>query len=149
MGWTSPLVLAGFVIAPLALLAFVLTERRAPQPLLPLHYFGRRNFTFPIIVQALMNAAYMGSFVLTPLLLQNLLGYNEGKTALVSIARPLAFSLAGPLAGYVAVRIGERVSAMASPSPASPWAWRRRRWHRASRTRATRVTSGWPARRSR
>ena len=28
------------------------------------------------------------------------------------IARPLAFAIAGPLAGYVAVRVGERTSAV-------------------------------------
>jgi len=113
IGWTHPAVVGGFVMAPLAMLAFVGVERRARQPLLPLRYFGRRNFTFPILVQALMNAAYMGSFVLTPLLLENLLGFSEAKTGLVSVARPLAFSLTGPVAGYLAVRIGERVSGVA------------------------------------
>jgi hypothetical protein len=34
----------------------------------------------------------MGSFILTPLLLQNVLGFTETKTGLVSIARPLAFA---------------------------------------------------------
>lgn len=112
-GWAAPAVVAGFVVSPLALAGFVLVERRVAQPLLPLHYFGRPNFTFPILVQTLMNAAYMGSFVLTPLLLSNLLGYDEARTGLISAARPLAFSISGVAAGYLAVRVGERVSAMA------------------------------------
>ena len=40
-----------------------------------------------------------GGAILTPLLLQNVLGYSETRTGLVSISRPLAFSLAGVLAG--------------------------------------------------
>ena len=56
-------------------------------------------------------AAYMGSFILTPLLLQNVLDFSETKTGLVSVARPLAFSLAGPMAGAFALRLGARRAA--------------------------------------
>lgn len=111
-GWTSLPVLSAFVLAPLLLAVFVQVEQRAANPLIPLEYFRRRNFAFPIGVQVFINFAYMGGFILTPLLLQNVLGYGETRTGLVSIARPLAFAIAGPLAGYVTVRIGERTSAM-------------------------------------
>src|SRR5690606_5012841 len=70
------------------------------------------NFTFPIATQMLGNFAYMGGFILTPLVLQDVLGYGESKTGLVSIARPLLFAIAGPIAGAIAVRAGERNSAM-------------------------------------
>ncbi len=112
-GWTSTPVLAAFVLAPALLAAFVRIEGRAAHPLIPLEYFRRRNFAFPIAVQVFINFAYMGGFILTPLLLQNVLGYGETKTGLLSISRPLAFAIAGPLAGYLTVRIGERTSAMA------------------------------------
>jgi MFS family permease len=54
------------------------------------------------------NFAYMGGFIMTPLLLQDVLGYGETRTGLLSISRPLLFAIAGPIAGYVAVRVGER-----------------------------------------
>lgn len=110
LGWSHPLVLAGFALPPLMLAAFAHVEKRVAQPLIPLRYFRRRNFAFPIVTQGFLNAAYMGSFVLTPLLLENVLGYDETKTGLVSIARPLSFSIVGPVAGYLAVRVGERVA---------------------------------------
>ena len=53
----------------------------------------------------------MGGFILTPLLLEQVLGYGETRAGLLSIARPLSFSIAGPLAGYFAVRVGERKAA--------------------------------------
>ena len=58
-----------------------------------------------------------------PLLLQNVLGYSESRTGLLSIARPLAFAIAGPLAGFVAVRIGERRqrSPAGAPPSSAPW----------------------------
>jgi MFS family permease len=54
------------------------------------------------------NFAYMGGFILTPLLLEGVLGYGESKAGLLSIARPLAFSICGPLAGYITTKVGER-----------------------------------------
>lgn len=112
-GWTSTPVVASFVAAPVLLAVFVRVERRAAHPLIPLEYFRRRNFAFPIGVQVFINAAYMGGFILTPLLLHDVLGYGETRTGLISIARPLAFAIAGPLFGYLTVRVGERTSAMA------------------------------------
>ncbi len=111
LGWSSPLVIGCILVTPVAIAAFVRVERRAENPLLPLHYLSRPGFTFAIVTQAFLNAAYMGSFILTPLLLQNVLGFSETRTGLVSIARPLAFSLAGTMAGVVALRMGARRAA--------------------------------------
>ena len=112
LGWSSPLVDAMFLAAPLLLVAFVRVERRKAYPLIPLAYFRRRNFAFPIVNQFFTNFAYMGGFIVTPFLLQNVLGYGPAHSGLVSIARPLAFSIAGPIAGYYTVRVGERTNAV-------------------------------------
>jgi EmrB/QacA subfamily drug resistance transporter len=111
IGWSDPIVVACFVVTPIAMVAFVRVERRAESPLLPLRYLRRPGFTFAILTQASLNGAYMGSFILTPLLLQNVLGFTETKTGLLSISRPLAFSLAGTMAGAVALRLGSRRTA--------------------------------------
>jgi len=112
-GWEAPWVVGCFVAVPLALAAFVAVERRSDDPLLPLGYLRRRNFSFPVVNQFFMNFGYMGGFIVTPLLLQDVLGYGEAATGFISIARPLAFTLAGPVAGAVAVRVGERFNAVA------------------------------------
>ncbi|MBU6330493.1 MAG: MFS transporter [Acidobacteria bacterium] len=112
LGWTSPLVLTGFLGGPVMLALFVRIENRTPHPLLPMRYFRRRNFTFPIANQFLANFTYMGGFILTPLLLHDLLGYSTTKVGLVSIARPLTFAVCGPIAGYLVLRFGERLIGM-------------------------------------
>ena len=112
MGWTSPLVLGGFLAGPLLLACFARVESRTEHPLLPMHYFRRRNFTFPMVNQFFANFSYMGGFILTPLLLHDVLGYSTTKTGLVSIARPIAFSIVGPIAGYLVIRFGERTIGM-------------------------------------
>ena len=112
MGWGSPLVVTGFVLAPVAAIAFVSWERRVEHPLIRLEYLRRRNVAAPIAAQACTSFAYMGSMVLTPLFLHDVFDYGETRIGLLSVGRPLAFSLVSPLAGYLAVRQGERVTGM-------------------------------------
>ncbi len=115
-GWASPGVITGFVVSPVALAAFVAIERRSAHPLIPLGYLRRPNFAFPIATQMFTNFAYMGGFVITPLLLQREFGYGPTHTGNLLIARPLTFAVAGPVAGYLALRIGERTSAIVGAS---------------------------------
>jgi len=112
LGWSHPVVVGGFALVPIGIVLFVRRERTFSHPLLPLEYVRRRNFTVPILTQMAMNFAYMGGFIMTPLLLQEVLDYGETRTGLLSIARPLLFAIAGPVAGYVTIRVGERSAAV-------------------------------------
>jgi EmrB/QacA subfamily drug resistance transporter len=107
-GWTQPLVLVLFGVTPFALVAFVVVERRAAHPLLPLEFFTRRNYTASLVAQFFSNFAYMGGFIVTPLLMQRVFGFSVAETSLAMVCRPLTFSVSAPIAGYVAVRVGER-----------------------------------------
>ncbi len=113
LGWGSPVVIGGLVLCPVMLASFVAIERRTEHPLIPLAYFRRRNFAFPIVTQFFLNFTYMGGFLLTGFLLQDVLGYSVSKTSVVSIARPIVFTITGPIAGYIAVKVGERSIAVA------------------------------------
>ncbi len=108
IGWTNPFVLGLFVLAPLAVAGFVALERRAEHPLLPLRFFRERNFTASLAAQFTSNFGYMGGFIITPLLMERVFGFTVAATSLAMICRPLSFSLSSPVAGYVAVRVGER-----------------------------------------
>ncbi len=112
-GWAAPAVVGGFLLGPLSLVAFVAVERRAAEPLLPLAIIRRRNFSLPIGAQMFSNFAYMGGFILAPTLLARMFGYGESKIGFFVLARPLTFSIAAPVAGYLAVRLGERTAAVA------------------------------------
>jgi EmrB/QacA subfamily drug resistance transporter len=112
-GWTSAPVVGALVLGSVLLFAFTAVERRAPEPLLPLSVLRRRNFALPIGAALFANFAYMGGFILAPLLLHDVYGYGESKIGVFVIARPLTFSLAAPVAGYLAVKVGERTSALA------------------------------------
>jgi EmrB/QacA subfamily drug resistance transporter len=110
-GWLSPVVLVSIVVAALAFPTFVAVERRAVAPVFPLEWFGRRDITLPCLSSFALNFAYMGGFFLTPLFLEQGLRYSVGETGFFQIARPLVFAVAAPVAGYLAVRTGERAAA--------------------------------------
>jgi MFS family permease len=112
-GFTSPAVLTIFAVSIAAGVGFVLHERRSPNPLIPLRYFRMRNFVAPLGARTFVNFSYMGGFFLFPILMERVYGYSETRAGLVSTARPLMFSVVAPIAGYAAVKVGERVSVVA------------------------------------
>jgi EmrB/QacA subfamily drug resistance transporter len=111
-GWTSTGVLVSLALCPIGLFAFVVAERRAADPLLPLEWLRRRNFALPCGANLCANFAYLGGFFVTPLLLERGFGYSVSHAGYLQIARPLTFAIAAPVAGYLAVRTGERAAAV-------------------------------------
>lgn len=108
-GWDDPIVVGLFIAVPVLIVLFVLQERRAPVPLIPLQYFARRNFALPMASQFFTNFSYMGAgFVLTPLFLTEVLDYGPAKASLLVTSRPLFFGVAGPVVGAAGVWLGER-----------------------------------------
>lgn len=90
------------------LFAFVAAERRAAEPLLPLQLFGVRNFTAPMLSSGFMGGAYMGAFVLAPMVLTDLFAFSISATAGAMLLRTMTLSVSSPLGGRLGERIGER-----------------------------------------
>ena len=102
------LVAAAFATGLVGLVAFIAIEKRVAFPLLPLALFRRRNFTASMLGSLFSGAAYMGGFVLSPLLLQSVFGYSVAATSFVMLARTASFSASSPAGGALATRFGER-----------------------------------------
>ena len=88
--------------------AFVRIERRAANPLLPLEVLARRNFSLPLVIGFCLQFAYMGGFVISPLIMMGLFGLGQATTSLWTIARPISLSAASPVGGQLGSRYGER-----------------------------------------
>lgn len=112
-GLTSPLVLGCAALAAVAFPAFWTVERRAKSPVVPVAWFSEMRVMLPCIASFGINFAYMGGFFLTPLFMEQALGYSVGSAGLFQIARPAVFALAAPAAGYLALRRGDRSAAVA------------------------------------
>src|SRR5260221_1731012 len=59
-GWSNPSVIAGFAASATLAILFVLQERRAPQPMLPLSLFYRRRFALTSPVGLLVHVRFYG-----------------------------------------------------------------------------------------
>lgn len=112
LGISSPVIPAACGVGALGLLAFVRVEQRSAGPLLPLQFFRLRNFTAPLLSNAFMGAAYMGAFVLAPLMLQRIFNFSIALTAGIMLLRTLSLTLSSPAGGVLGARIGERGSAV-------------------------------------
>jgi len=109
-GWTSPAILFFAVASVVSLWLFVRFERAAEAPLMPLKWLRTPNIILPIAIQALLNFAYMGGFIVVPQMLEIGLGYSAAHVGWLIIARPLSFSITAPLASFFTMRAGERKS---------------------------------------
>jgi hypothetical protein len=57
------------VAGAVALVAFVVVERHSPEPLIPLHLFGSRNFSGANLMTLLLYAGFGGALFLLPIFL--------------------------------------------------------------------------------
>lgn len=110
LGWSNPFVIAGFVAAVVLAMLFVLRERRASQPMLPLSLFGHRMFALTSLVGLLVNVAFYGLIFIFSLYFQRVNGWSPFETGLAFV----------PMMGAVlpvnllAPRLAERISAPAT-----------------------------------
>lgn len=109
-GWTSPAIISFAIASIVAMWAFVRIEKRVEAPLLPLTWLRNGNIVLPMVIQALLNFAYMGGFIVVPQMLEKGLGMTAAHIGLLVIARPLTFSIVAPLGSFFTMRVGERVS---------------------------------------
>ncbi|MEO3754785.1 DHA2 family efflux MFS transporter permease subunit [Streptomyces sp. B6B3] len=107
-GWTSPSVLAGFVLGGLLLVAFVGWELRARTPMLPMRFFRSRAFTTVNAASLLMFAGMFGSIFLLTQFLQLIQGYSPSEAGLRMLPWTAMPMLVAPLAGALTDRIGGR-----------------------------------------
>ncbi|MEZ5375750.1 MAG: MFS transporter [Acidimicrobiales bacterium] len=111
-GWTHPAVLLAAGFGPVFGFAFVAVERRAESPLLPLGLLRRPHFVLPLGTEFFTSAAYMGAFVVTPLMMRGVLRWELSAVALMMLLRPAALSLSSPVGGQLGAKVGEQRAAL-------------------------------------
>lgn len=115
LGWADPLVYVPAAIGVAALAAFVLWERRAPAPMLPLALFRARNFAAGNLATSFIYAAFsLGLFAL-PIFLQQAGGYPATLAGLATLPPTAMLVLLGSWFGTLGGRYGPRFFMSAGP----------------------------------
>ena len=105
-GWTSPIILGGFLLAATLGVAFVWREQHTAEPMVAMGLFRERVFSGGLIALIMWGFGIFGIYFFTSLYLQNVLGFSptEAGAAFVPMALLMA---AGAIASEgVARRIG-------------------------------------------
>jgi EmrB/QacA subfamily drug resistance transporter len=106
VAWSSPVILVLGLIGVVAAAAFVLAERRAADPLLPLRLFRMRTFNISIAVSFLVGVALFSTITYLPTFLQVANGASASNSGLLLV--PLMLGLFGSsiIAGQIITRTG-------------------------------------------
>jgi EmrB/QacA subfamily drug resistance transporter len=108
MGWLSAEVVGALAAGVIVALAFVLYERRATAPMIPMRLFASRPFSAGIISSFLFYAAMYGVLFLLPQFLQVTLGFGPLGAGLRLLPWTSTLFLTAPMAGAVVQKFGER-----------------------------------------
>ncbi len=106
IGWHNPFVIAGFAAAIVLAVLFVLQERHAPQPMLPLTLFANRIFSVTALAGLLVNVAFYGLIFVFSLYFQRINSWSPFMTGLAFLPMLGAVLPINLLAARVAERIG-------------------------------------------
>jgi EmrB/QacA subfamily drug resistance transporter len=107
-GWTDGQILGALVLGIALLAAFLVWERRAPAPMLPLSMFRSRAFSAANAVSILMSFGMFGSIFLLSQFFQVVQGLNPFEAGLRVLPWTAMPAFVAPIAGGLSGRIGGR-----------------------------------------
>jgi EmrB/QacA subfamily drug resistance transporter len=111
----SLLVVVTAIGGGLALIAFLLAERRSANPMMPLSMFASRQFSAANAVTFVVFGAFSGVFFLLVAFLQISLGYSPLAAGAASLPITILMLLGSAPAGALAQRIGPRIPLTVGP----------------------------------
>ena len=113
-GWGSGLILGLFVIAALALFAFVLYEPRRLDPLLDLRFFESVPFSSATVLALSAFSCFSGFLFLNALYLEQVRGFSAFHTGLFTLPLAIAMIVCAPWSGRLVGSFGTRPSLVAA-----------------------------------
>ena len=81
-GWTDSRTVSYLVVGLVVAVLFVLWEKRAVEPILPLHLFKNHTFTITSLLGGVIGAGMFGAIVMLPLYFQVVKGYSATSAGL-------------------------------------------------------------------
>ena len=107
-GWTSPAILALFVVGTLLIFAFGRQEVRCREPMLDVGLFREPRFSAGIASGTLSYLVMFGVLFLVPFYLERGVRIGSVRAGVELMAMPLALGITAPMAGRLADRLGAR-----------------------------------------
>lgn len=104
--WDSAVIIFLIVATIVAGVAFVLVERRATEPIMPLHLFKDRNFTLTTTAGLITGIAMFGAIAYIPTYLQMVTGVDATEAGLLMIPLMAALLVSSIVSGQLVSKFG-------------------------------------------
>ncbi|MFC9297654.1 DHA2 family efflux MFS transporter permease subunit [Streptomyces sp. NPDC057011] len=105
-GWGSARIIGLAVLGAVLLVAFVLVERRAAEPVLPLGLFRIRTFTLCSVISFVVGFAMFGAMVYLPTFLQVVQGVSPTMSGVHMLPMVLGMLISSTASGQIVSRTG-------------------------------------------
>lgn len=107
--WTSWQILGLFALSIVSLTIFLMVEKRAKEPILPLYLFKNRTFAVINGVGFLMAVGMFGSIMFIPLFLQGVIGVSASSSGTAMTPMMITMIIGSVLGGRLVYRIGVKL----------------------------------------
>jgi EmrB/QacA subfamily drug resistance transporter len=104
--WGSVEIIGLLTVAAIALVLFLLVERRAHDPIVSLDFFKHRVFTFSVIATLLSAVGMFGAIMYIPLFAQGVTGVSATNSGAILIPMMLSLIVASAIGGQIISRTG-------------------------------------------
>lgn len=108
-GWSSDFMILCYTLSAMSFVLFMFTELTIKHPIVNLHLLKKYNFGLTNLVMFIFGIGMFGSVFLTPLYLQNVLGYTALQSGMVLLPVGILQALCGPLAGIVSDKVNPKI----------------------------------------
>ena len=106
--FTSPFITALVFVAAAGVVAFIVREWMAREPIVDLHVFKDRTYSTGVFLMTTLGFVLYGSLVLLPIMLQTLLGYPSLQAGIAMAPRGMGSMLGMPIVGLLIGKIDSR-----------------------------------------
>lgn len=104
--WGSWQIIGSFILSAIGLAAFIFSETRASEPVLPLDLFKNDVFAVSTLLGLLTGAAMFGIIFYTPWFVQGVIGANAGSSGAILTPLMISMVIGSIIIGQIISRIG-------------------------------------------
>ncbi|MGP1907906.1 MDR family MFS transporter [Metabacillus sp. JX24] len=105
--WSSAQILSLFAAAAVSVIIFILVERKAVSPILPLDLFKNSIFTISNIIGFVIGVSMFGGVMYVPYFIQGVLGYSATHSSFLTMSMTLGLVFASALGGQIISKTGK------------------------------------------
>ncbi|KRK47573.1 transporter, major facilitator family protein [Secundilactobacillus kimchicus JCM 15530] len=107
VGYFKPVPLGLYAVAIVMLWLFIRSEKRAPEPLMPLSLFKIKPFTYGVGAAVLIFLSNFFTVVIIPFYLEDARRLTASQAGLLLVIFPVVMVFAGPIGGFMADRFSQ------------------------------------------